>query len=91
MKRFLFLILVIFITAIFLLLLSGKRILVFEKVVYPGESFLIKDYGDLGKENNPSLVCKYFTGRSITTSVFWFSPNNHLGNDECPFLRSSGN
>lgn len=68
------------------LLLSGKRVLISEKKVNPGESYFVSDYGNLGESKQASLVCEYFTGRSLLTKVFWHSPNNILGRDQCPFL-----
>jgi hypothetical protein len=68
------------------LLLSGKRVLISEKKVSPGESYFVSDYGDLGKSQHAHLVCQYFTGRSLLTRVFWHSPNNIMGRDQCPFL-----
>jgi hypothetical protein len=46
----------------------------------------VSDYGNLGDSKQASLVCEYFTGRSLLTKVFWHSPNNILGRDQCPFL-----
>ena len=68
------------------LLISGNRILVDEKMVNPGDHYLVVDYGDLGKSDQGSLVCRYFTGRSILTRVFWRSSDNIFGKDQCPFL-----
>ena len=72
------------------LLLSGKRVLVSETKVTPGEHFVVPDHGDLGSNKQASLVCRYFTGRSILTTVFWFSSNNIMGRDQCPFIDSEG-
>ncbi|HVG62928.1 MAG TPA: hypothetical protein VNA24_30470 [Hyalangium sp.] len=69
-----------------LLLLSGKRVLVSETKVQPGETYIVEDYGNLGASRQASLVCRYFTGRSIQTAVFWYSPNGFLGRDSCPFI-----
>jgi hypothetical protein len=68
------------------LLLTGKRILVFERLVQPGETYVVQDWGDLGAGSTAALVCRYFTGRSIKTQVFWYSPNNIFGKDQCPFV-----
>ena len=70
----------------FALLLSGKRVLISEKKVSPGESYFVSEYGNLGESKQASLVCEYFTGRTLLTRVFWYSPNNILGRDQCPFL-----
>ena len=68
------------------LLLSGRRLLISETRVEPGSRFVLQDYGDVGDATQATLVCRYFTGRSILTRVFWFSPNNILGRDECPVV-----
>jgi hypothetical protein len=69
-----------------ILLVSGKLILMSEKKVNPSENYIVLDYGNLGDSKQASLACKYFSGRSILTKVFWYSPNNILGKDECPFI-----
>jgi hypothetical protein len=68
------------------LLFSGSRILVYEVKVNPGDYYVVADYGDLGKSDQGSLVCRYFTGRSILTRVFWYSSDNGFGKDQCPFI-----
>lgn len=70
----------------FLLAISGTRILISETKVQPGQVYLVEDYGDLGEASQPSLVCRYFTGRSLKERVFWYSSNGILGRAECPFL-----
>lgn len=72
------------------LLVLGKRVLVFETKVSPGERYVVPVYGNLGEAQQPSLVCRYFTGRSILISVFWYSSENILGKDQCPFITSEG-
>lgn len=69
-----------------LLLFSGARVLFLERKINPGDLYEMPDYGNLGDMNQSSLVCSYFTGRSIINSVFWYSSNNFMGRDQCPFL-----
>ena len=64
----------------------GVRLLVSERLVIPGQSYTVEDYGDLGASQGKSLVCSYFTGRKIVTRVYHYASNNFLGKDECPFL-----
>ena len=71
-----------------LLLVSSKRVLVWETKVEPGEIYVLPEWGDLGKAQQAQLVCRYFTGRSFKLSVYWYSPNGVMGKDECPFLPS---
>jgi len=85
MKKALFLIFIAVLAASAALLITGKRILLSETKVKPGDSYSAPDYGNLGESKSASLVCKYFTGRSVLTRVFWYSPNNLMGKDECPF------
>jgi hypothetical protein len=68
------------------LLISGNRVLIWETKVEPGQTYLAGEWGDLGKSPNAQLVCRYFTGRSITMNVLWYSSNNIMGRDSCPFL-----
>ena len=68
------------------LLFSGSRILVYEVKVKPGDTYGVEGYGDLGKSSQGSLVCRYFTGRSLLIRVFWYDPNNSFGKDQCPFI-----
>lgn len=68
------------------LLLSGHRVLVRETLVQPGTKYEVSGYGDVGKNAQASLVCRYFTGRGVTTNVLWYSSNNIMGKDECPFV-----
>ena len=68
------------------LLFSGSRILVYEVKVNLGDAYGVDEYGDLGKSSQGSLVCRYFTGRSILTREFWHSPNDSFGKDQCPFI-----
>lgn len=73
------------------LLLSGKRVLILEHRINPGETYVVSDHGNLGDSKQASLVCRYFTGRSIVTTVLWYSPNNVLGRDQCPFVSDQFN
>lgn len=69
------------------LLISGNRILISEQRVPAGQPVWEDGYnGD--KADQDQLVCRYFTGRSVKTTVFWHSPNGVMGKDECPFLLS---
>jgi len=47
---------------------------------------MIEGWGDLGKSESASLVCRYFTGLGLATSVFWYPPSNVLGRDSCTFV-----
>ncbi len=71
---------------VMLLLVTGHRVLISERRVNPGDTHVVAEWGDLGKAEQPQLVCRYFTGRSIKTNVLWYSANNIMGRDECPFL-----
>lgn len=73
-----------------ILLLTDRRVLVWERKVNPGESYIVAEYGDLKNETNGHLVCHYFTGRSILPRVMWYSSNNILGRDQCPLIVDGG-
>lgn len=64
----------------------GLRVLVSERLVIPGQRYIVEDYGDLGASQGKSLVCSYFTGRKIVNRVYHYASNNFFGKDECPFL-----
>jgi hypothetical protein len=64
----------------------GYRVLVHEHLVKVGETYIVEDYGDLGKAQQSQLSCTYFTGRNFKTVVLWYSPNNIMGRDSCPFI-----
>lgn len=66
------------------LLFSGNRLLVHESYIEPGQDTGIAGYGP--SSTQAQLVCTFFTGRSFRKTVFWYSSNNILGRDECPFV-----
>lgn len=70
------------------LLITDSRLLVWEKRVNPGETYFVEEHGDLGTNRQSNLVCRYFTGRSVLTSVYWYSPDNLFGKSHCPFVES---
>ena len=64
------------------LLVTNSRMLIWETRIATNETVQVEDYGEVSN----SLVCRYFTGRSIVTKVFYFAPNNFMGRDSCPFI-----
>jgi hypothetical protein len=68
------------------LLVSNTRVLLSQRIVHPGEHFIAGEWGDLGKSGQASLACTYFTGRGQTLNVYWYSMDNFMGKDQCPFL-----
>ena len=71
-----------FIIFCLLLLITDRRILVYESKIYEKISS-----GIIDPFNEPSyLNCKYFTGRTFVTTTFWYANNNIMGKDSCPFL-----
>ena len=68
------------------LLISGDRILIDEHRVRVGETYYLESYGNLGSNSQDSIVCAYFTGKSIVKKTFWYSSANVFGRDSCPFL-----
>ena len=71
------------------LLVTDTRILVEEKLVQPGELYVVEGHGDLGANSHASLVCRYFNGRRVLSTVFWYAPNNFMGRDSCPVVSRS--
>jgi hypothetical protein len=72
------------------LLLSGYRILINERIVRPGERYIAGQWEDVGKNQAPSIVCWYWTGRSMKPIVWWYG-NGFMSKDECPFLHKIDN
>jgi len=68
------------------LLFSSKRVFIQQTLVRPGQSYIVPGFGNVGKQAQASLVCRYFTGRGIVTDVLWYSAINQMGRDECPFF-----
>lgn len=71
------------------LLVSGYRILIGERIVNPGENVVVGQWGNLGKNDQASIVCRYWTGRSVTPIVWWHG-NGFMSRDTCPFLHKVG-
>ena len=77
-----------------LLLFTGYRVLMEERLsrtVPAGddkvwESTLTQDFDTLEEAkrayDRPKLLCRYWTGRSVKTSIWWQEPRP----DECPFI-----
>ena len=55
-----------------------------EKIIRPGETYIVEDYGDLGESDQASLVCVYSFRGQQRTRVYWYSPNDILGKSFCP-------
>jgi hypothetical protein len=69
-----------------LIVVSDTRVLISGTRVEPGQSFVVPEWGDLGKAQASQLYCRYFNGRGIVARALWYSPNNFMGRDSCPFL-----
>lgn len=70
-----------------LLLLTGTRLLIGERIVQPGQHVVVGQWGDLASNQQASIVCRYWTGRSVTPIVWWYG-NGFMSRDSCPFLHS---
>lgn len=82
-KKFIYLI-GSFVIFCLVLLITDRRILVYEEKIYEKVSS-----GLIDPFNEPKyLNCKYFTGRTFVTTTFWYASNNIMGKDSCPFLTS---
>jgi hypothetical protein len=64
----------------------GYRVLVHEHLAKVGETYSVEGYGELTTAKQSQLSCTYFTGRSFKTVVLWYSPDNFMGRDSCPFI-----
>ncbi len=70
------------IAAVFLVS-TNQRLLVWETKVTPGDTYVVKG-ADIGKSQQPQLVCRYFTGVDVVTKVMTYQPSS--GSGSCPFL-----
>jgi hypothetical protein len=48
------------------IVVTDTRILVEEKLIQPGQRYVVEGYGDLGANNQASLVCRYFNGAACS-------------------------
>ena len=74
-----------------LMIAFGIRINLSQQLIDKGEKLpelVTKDYGQVNGGERV-LVCSYFTGVRIVTTVFWYSPNNIMGKDSCPIWTGS--
>ena len=69
-----------------LLLVFDFRVLISETKVKIGERKYVDGHGEVYSEKQESLICKYFNGRKVFETVFWYSSDNFLGIDSCRFL-----
>jgi len=85
-RKFIYII-VGFIIFCLLLLITDRRILVYEEKIYHEKtgSFNPKII-DPFEGTIKALNCTYFTGRTFVTTSFWYASNNIMGKDSCPFL-----
>lgn len=87
LRRLVILVIAAGIAGVFLIA-TDQRLLVWETKVVPGERYEVAGLGDIGKASHPSLVCRYFTGRGIATTVVAYRPGT--GRDGgCPFLAAN--
>jgi len=90
MLRRLFVVLVLAAVAGVFLVTTDQRLLLWQTKVIPGETYEVAGYGDLGKSRQPSLVCRYFTGLGIETTVEAYAPGGPPAGDFCAFLVKRG-
>lgn len=68
------------------LIVSEKGVLVSQRFVNPGETYVVPGWGDLGKAQQTQLACRYFVGTRLRWEVFWYSPNGIMGRADCPIF-----
>lgn len=71
-----------------LLMVSGYRVLIYEKVVEPGESY-VTERGTFSHNERTFIVCRYWTGRNLKIWVSWYGFENGEV-DECRLLFDPG-
>jgi hypothetical protein len=67
------------------LLGTDQRLLLWETKVIPGDRYEVAGVGDVGKSAQPSLVCRYFTGKGIVVTVRTYQTGKE-SRDGCPIL-----
>jgi hypothetical protein len=88
-SRMLVMVLAVLALADVALVASGRWILVGEARVSPGQTYVVGDHGNLGRNEQASLVCRYFTGRRVLTKVYWYSADTLMAKAKCPFLTTT--
>lgn len=68
------------------LIVTEKGVLVSQRLVKPGESFVVPGWGDIGEADQAGLACRYFVGTRIRWKAFWYSPDGVLGRADCPIF-----
>lgn len=68
-----------------LLMASGYRLLLKERMVQPGEHYVAGEWGDIGTFPKTVLVCWYWTGRKLKPSAAWYGVGGQEL-DECPLF-----
>lgn len=64
---------------------TSTRVLIWQNSIPAGE--LPTEPGRLASSaSQDSLVCNYFTGRSVQKELYWDSRDGLIGVDECPFI-----
>jgi len=66
--------------------LTGYQPVVSQRLISPGQTYITKEYGDLGANSRGSLVCTYFTGRRFVQRFYWHSRENLFGKANCPLI-----
>ncbi len=90
MVRRLLVLVVLAVAAGVFLVMTDQRLLLWQTRVIPGETYEVAGYGDLGKSKQASLVCRYYTGLGIATTVEAYTPGGPPAGDGCPFLVKNG-
>lgn len=75
------------------ILVSGMRVLINQYFVpagYPeideNDKPILDGSGNTSILKSDILICRYFTGRHIVRREYYYSENNFMGKDECPFV-----
>lgn len=66
--------------------LFDKAVRLSERRVSTGEHYIVRRYGDLGKSGQASIVCRYWNGSRVRTTVYWYAPNDMFGRSSCPLV-----
>ena len=88
-SRMLVMILAVLALADVALLVSGRCILLGETKVSPRQTYVVGVHGGVGRNEQASLVCRYFTGRTVLTKVYWYPTDTVMGQARCPYFAAA--
>jgi hypothetical protein len=66
---------------------TDRHVLLQESKLDRGQTYELRGHGTVDAKNHETIVCYYFTGYSIDSTVLQYTPSNFPRPESCPFLR----